>query len=195
MLGLIQELTYHIHRLEAATSRLEDMASAVVEQPPKINGQAPTASAAVSIAPPTPVESVPESVEDFDTFMSTTVAKYVTLSNAIGGPIAAQAAAVMQGFKGQRSFLLISTKAKKPEMTSPVYGELLKPIQQGISAVVDIRDANRGSPVFDQLSAVSESVSVFAWVTIDPKPVKHIEESLGSSQYYGNRVLKENKDK
>jgi adenylyl cyclase-associated protein len=73
--------------------------------------------------------------------------------------------------------------------------ELLKPLQESISAISDIRDANRGSPVFDQLSAVSESIGVLAWVTVEPKPHKHVDESLGSAQYWGNRVLKEYKDK
>jgi adenylyl cyclase-associated protein len=80
-------------------------------------------------------------------------------------------------------------------MTSPVFMQLLKPLQDSISAISDIRDANRGSQVFNQLSAVSESIGVLAWVTVDSKPHKHVEESLGSAQYWGNRVLKEYKDK
>ena len=73
--------------------------------------------------------------------------------------------------------------------------QLLKPLQESISAVNDIRDANRGGPVFNQLSAVAESIGVLAWVTVEPKPHKHVDESLGSAQYFGNRVLKEYKDK
>lgn len=64
-----------------------------------------------------------------------------------------------------------------------------------ITAVSDIRDSNRGGPLFNHLSAVSESIGVLAWVTVDPKPHKHVEESLGSAQYWGNRVLKEYKEK
>ena len=80
-------------------------------------------------------------------------------------------------------------------MTSPVFMQLLKPLQESITSVSDIRDANRGSPFFNHLSAVSESIGVLAWVTVDPKPHKHVEESLGSAQYWGNRVLKDYKDK
>ena len=64
-----------------------------------------------------------------------------------------------------------------------------------ISAISDIREANRSSPVFNHLSAVSESIGVLAWVTVDPKPHKHVEESLNSAQFWGNRVLKEYKEK
>jgi adenylyl cyclase-associated protein len=90
---------------------------------------------------------------------------------------------------------MITTKAKKPDMMSSSYMELLKPLQDELQAVSTIRDRNRGSPLFNQLSTVSESISVLAWVTVDTKPFKHVEESLGSAQYWGNRVVKENKEK
>jgi adenylyl cyclase-associated protein len=101
----------------------------------------------------------------------------------------------LQGFVGQRQFLLITTKAKKPDTNGSPYQQLLKPLQVSIAKIIDIRDSNRGSPVFNQLSAVSDSVGVLAWVTVDPKPHKHVEESLSSAQYFGNRVLKDYKAK
>ena len=101
----------------------------------------------------------------------------------------------MRAFVGQRKFILITTKAKKQDMNSPVFMKLLTPLQDSITSVNDIRDANRGSPVFNHLSAVSESISVLAWVTVEPKPHSHVEDCLGSAQYWGNRVLKEFKEK
>ena len=102
---------------------------------------------------------------------------------------------MLKGFAGQRRFILISTKAKKPDMGSAVMMDLLKPLQESIAATNDIRDDNRGSPLFNHLSAVSESISLHAWVTMDTKPHKHVEASAGSAEYWGNRVLKEFKDK
>ncbi|KAG4414093.1 hypothetical protein IFR04_012794 [Cadophora malorum] len=197
----MHNLTTLIKRLEAATSRLEDMASSSIEIP-AINGAptpAPTGplpAPPVAKAPsPKPVqEALPESVEDFDAFIAGTVKKYVNLSDELGGPVAEQASSVLRAFAGQRKFILITTKAKKPDMSSPVFMQLLKPLQDSITSVSELRDANRGSPVFNQLSAVSESIGVLAWVTMDTKPHKHVEESLGSAQYWGNRVLKEYKE-
>jgi adenylyl cyclase-associated protein len=95
------ELTAIIRRLEAATSRLEDMASATIELP-KTNGTAPTPaptgplpappviSPAAPVAPKAVVEPLPDSIEDFDSFITTTVKKYVNLSDEIGGPVAEQ---------------------------------------------------------------------------------------------------------
>lgn len=102
---------------------------------------------------------------------------------------------MLRAFAGQRKFILITTKSKKLGMENPILMQLLKPLQDAITAVSDIRDANRSSAQFNQLSAVSESISVLAWVTMEPKPHKHVEECLGSAQYWGNRVLKEYKDK
>ncbi len=141
---------------------------------------------------------MPESIEEFDVFINQSVDKYVKISNALGGLIAEQASMVLQGFKQQRRFLLISTKAKKPDINGSggvIYQELLKPINEALMAVGNIKEANRGSEVFSQLSAVSEGIMVLAWVTVDNKPFKHVEESLGSAQFFGNRVLKEHKDK
>jgi adenylyl cyclase-associated protein len=103
---------------------------------------------------------------------------------------------VQNALIGQRKFLLISSKAKKPsDMNNKEFAELLKPMQDGIVSANDIRDANRGSPVFNQLSTISESISFIAWVTLDSKPHKHVDECLGSGQYWGNRVLKEFKER
>jgi adenylyl cyclase-associated protein len=101
----------------------------------------------------------------------------------------------MKAFVAERKFLLISTKSKKPAMSDPAYMELLKPLQEEIAAVNEIRDKNRGKAQFNHLSAVAEGIPVIAWITIDTKAYKHVDESLGSAQYWGNRVLKEFKDK
>ncbi|KAI1207955.1 adenylate cyclase associated N terminal-domain-containing protein [Annulohypoxylon truncatum] len=204
-----------IKRLEAATTRLEDIASSTIELPqavPALTATVATPSGPSSISSPiphaalppppalkeAPAEPLPESIEEFDNFISQSVEKYVAASNKLGGLIAEQASKVLEGFKQQRRFLLISTKAKKPDISGSemvVYQELLKPINEALMDVGSIKESNRGSPVFTQLSAVAEGIMVLAWVTVDNRPFKHVEESLGSAQFFGNRVLKEQKDK
>lgn len=89
----------------------------------------------------------------------------------------------------------MATKSKKPDYSSPIFEQLLKPFFEISVTVGELREANRASPVFNHLSAVSESISVLSWIAIDSKPHKHVEESLGSAQYWGNRVIVEHKDK
>ncbi|EXM22361.1 hypothetical protein V3481_003685 [Fusarium oxysporum f. sp. vasinfectum] len=214
----MHNLTTLIKRLEAATSRLEDIASsteppadaAVLNQaipsPPNPSLAAPPPPAASdskattpAAAKPEPVaEPLPESIEEFDAFLNTSVDKYVKLSHQLGGLVAEQAALVKSGFQEQRKFLLISTKAKKPNLSGPdlpVYESLIKPINEALMAVTELKDANRPSPMYTQLSTVSDGIMVLAWVTIDTRPYKHVDECLGSAQFFGNRVLKEQKDK
>ncbi|KAI1381923.1 adenylate cyclase associated N terminal-domain-containing protein [Hypoxylon crocopeplum] len=215
----IHNLVTLIKRLEAATTRLEDIASSTIELPQAVpaltatlatpSGPSTTASPipqppitapapAPSASKQAPQEPLPESIEEFDVFINQSVGKYVEASNKLGGLLAEQASKVLEGFKQQRRFLLISAKAKKPDITGSemvVYQELLKPINEALMAVGSIKESNRGSPVFTQLSAVAEGIMVLAWVTVDNRPFKHVEESLGSAQFFGNRVLKEHKDK
>ncbi|KAI1468695.1 adenylate cyclase associated N terminal-domain-containing protein [Daldinia caldariorum] len=212
----IHNLVTLIKRLEAATTRLEDIAESTIELPQVVpaltaTGATPspssTSSPTVQQAVPTPThlasvqspqEPLPESIEEFDAFIDQSVGKYVKASNKLGGLIAEQASKVLGGFQQQRRFLLISTKAKKPDITGSemvVYQELLKPINEALMAVGSIKESNRGSDVFSQLSTVSEGIMVLAWVTVDNRPYKHVEESLVSAQFFGNRVLKEYKDK
>lgn len=118
-------LTTLSRRLEAATSRLEDMASSSIS-PPSINGTpGPSASTTTLtpnpappaiVEPPKPkAEPIPESVEEFDAFINSTVKKYLDASNALGGKIAEQVrhtgvvgkAAILIGVSGRcciRSF-------------------------------------------------------------------------------------------
>jgi adenylyl cyclase-associated protein len=105
-----EELTVIIHRLEAATSRLEDMAAATIEAP-KLNGAAPT-PAPTGALPPVPVsarapeppkplpEVLPESVEEFDTFLAGPLKKFVNLSDEVGGPVAEQVGHPILSFHG-----------------------------------------------------------------------------------------------
>lgn len=210
-------LTDLLARLEAATSRLEDIASSTIEIPQAVPAlqetlATPTSSASKSVtnvasaaapvpAPPAPAadEPLPDSIDDFDIFLKTSVEKYSKLSTQLGGLIAEQAAKVVKGFQEERKFLLITTKAKKPNLSNSddmvAYEALLKPINESLMAVVNIKESNRGSPVNNQLSAVADGIMMLAWVTDEAKPHKHVENTLGSAQYYGNRVIKDFKDK
>lgn len=112
--------------------------------------------------------------------------------------VLSQALMLLKGFQEEKNFLLVSTKAKKPDVNGAdgkAYEELLKPIQEAIVGATSIKDANRGTPVFNHLNAVAEGIMLLGWITLESKPFKHVDESLNSAQFFGNRVLKEFKDK
>ena len=106
-----------------------------------------------------------------------------------------QSAAVLRAFAAQRKFLIVTTKAKKPDIQSPVYMEILKELQSMMGSVNDIREANRASPLFTHLTTVSEGITVLAWINIEPKPADYVTDVLDSAKFYGNRIIKEYKEK
>ncbi|KAM0252388.1 hypothetical protein ACHAQJ_007720 [Trichoderma viride] len=198
----MHNLTTLIKRLEAATSRLEDIASST-ELPKDVAGLAPASPQSDTDAaplPPTlkePQEPLPESIEDFDVFLNTSLDKYVKLSSQLGGVVAQQASEVLRGFQEQRKFLLIASKAAKPNTSGSsltVYQNLIKPINEALIAATELKESNRPDPMYSNLSAVADGLMVLGWVTVDHRPFNHVEESLSAAQFFGNRVLKEQKD-
>jgi adenylyl cyclase-associated protein len=85
----------------------------------------------------------------------------------------------------------VSTKAKKPDSYPQ---ELLKDLRKSSEAINSVRESNRGSPLFNHLSAVAEGVVPLGWL-FEARPADFVTESFGGAQFYGNRVLKEYKEK
>jgi adenylyl cyclase-associated protein len=88
-------LTNLLTRLEAATSRLEDIASSAASfEQPTTNGAAAAASSSTPApaqpAKEAPKEELPQSIEDFDVLLKGDVKAWVDLSTALGGMVAEQ---------------------------------------------------------------------------------------------------------
>ncbi|KIW41641.1 hypothetical protein, variant 1 [Exophiala oligosperma] len=102
-----------------------------------------------------------------------------------------QAKAVKEAFAAERTYLLVASKAKKPDNQPP---ELMTELHRHTSNVDEIREANRPSPLFTHLSAVSEGIVALGWI-VEKRPGDFVTDTLGGAQYYGNKILKEYKDK
>ena len=91
-------LTILYRRLEAATSRLEDIATSVDSSHPEIvaainaAGLAPDTDHAPSAPAPTPqpAEPLPQSIEDFDKFVNEDVQAFEVASGKLGGLVEQQ---------------------------------------------------------------------------------------------------------
>ncbi|KAK5175170.1 suppressor of rasval19 [Saxophila tyrrhenica] len=201
-----------IHRLEAATSRLEDIASST--QPPSSFDQQPNGSlSAASGAPASnsmpeltaaskdgsredstatvqPVsEPLPPRIQEMDELIGKEVADFQAAGKGLDALIEEQASSVASAFADQRRFLLTTTKAKKPDPQSSAFMDLLSDLQQDMGAVGDIRDSNRGSPVKEHLAMVGEGITALQWLVMDGKPNDYVGEVIGGAEMYGNRVL------
>lgn len=102
-----------------------------------------------------------------------------------------QAKAVKEAFEAERTYLLVASKAKKPDPQPP---ELMTELHRHTSTVDEIREANRPSHLFTHLSAVSEGIVALGWI-VEKRPGDFVTDTLGGAQYYGNKILKEYKDK
>lgn len=67
-------------------------------------------------------------------------------------------------------------------------------LHKASDSINNVRESNRGSPLFTHLSAVSEGIVALGWF-FESKPAEFVSEMLGSIQYYGNKILKEYKEK
>ncbi|EEB06703.1 adenylyl cyclase-associated protein Cap1 [Schizosaccharomyces japonicus yFS275] len=211
-LSNIRETGYNfttiLKRLEAATSRLEDLVEigrdsslSQQEEPSETDTTPKQASVAAPVPekaqtePKADLPQLPKSVSDYDAYCKTHLTPYLQLSKKIGGLIEKQSEHVDSAFQKLRDILQLSSLCKKPVVTSPEYTEMLKPVQQELLGVTKIRDENRNSPQFNQLSMVMDGISILGWVTVEPAPLGFMGEMKDSAQYYANRVLTEVKNK
>ncbi|OKO93316.1 Adenylyl cyclase-associated protein [Penicillium subrubescens] len=198
--GHMHNFTTLIKRLEAATSRLEDMAMSL-DDPNITKGMgSPSAAAPATPEPPKPAPpppappaapQVPPQIQDFDALIKGDVQNFVSLGEKVGGLVAEQSKAVLQAFQAERTFLYVSTKAKKPDVPPP---ELMTELHKASDSINNIKESNRASPLFNHLSAVAEGIVALGWF-FETKPAEFVSEMIGGIEYYGNKVLKEYKEK
>ncbi|XP_078712455.1 adenylyl cyclase-associated protein 1-like isoform X1 [Lampetra fluviatilis] len=137
-------------------------------------------------------EEVPPCVEAFDSILAGPVAQYLRYSRDIGGEVASHAEMVKTALHAQRSFLVTAARSQQPSEMALM--QLLKPISEKVQEVQGLRERNRGSVLFNHLSAVSESIPALGWVTMAPTPSSYVKEMNDAAMFYTNRVLKEYRD-
>ncbi|KAN0066028.1 suppressor of rasval19 [Thecaphora frezii] len=205
----IGNLSTLLKRLEAATSRLEDI---TIAQSQAYNSSAQSA-AAVSLPlaggappppppppPPAPVEEVkedPPAVKAWDATVTEALNEYKQLSAKVGGLVNEQANSVSKTYAEQRNLVLLAASCTRPAggVQSPTFAKLLQPLQAALVEVSEIRDKNRGDKqFFNHLSTVSEGIPAVGWVAVEPKPGPYVAEMKDSAQFYANRIIKDFKD-
>ncbi|XP_062925972.1 adenylyl cyclase-associated protein 2-like isoform X1 [Mobula hypostoma] len=180
-ISIMAELEDLVERLEKSVERLE-LASF------KVPGVLTSGSNAVNgdsgdVAP---------YVEAFDVMLMGVVADYMKHSKILGEDVAQHAEMFKAAFDTQRNFLLMACKHQQPLENE--MNVLLKPMSDKMQEIQDFREKNRGSKLFNHLSAVSESIAALGWVAVTPKPGPFVKEMNDAATFYTNRVLKEFKD-
>lgn len=66
--------------------------------------------------------------------------------------------------QAQRIFIETAGKCKKPSLNE--IQKLIKPTQEEITQVIQIKDSNRPSPFFGHLSVLAEGIPALGWVLV-----------------------------
>lgn len=133
-----------------------------------------------------------QSVEAFDVLLRGPASEYLKHSQAIGSEVEKHAEMVNKALQTQRTFLKMAATHQQPAKTE--LHDLLKPISDHIQDIQNFRERNRGSQLFNHLSAVSESIAALGWVAVCQKPGPYVKEMNDAATFYTNRVLKDYKE-
>lgn len=198
---------YCYPRLEAVTSRLEDITTTVSypDLGPALQALeiVPTnldeRHVPLSLQAPDPPirhlshQPVLPYIEAFDTFMNTSLHSYVALSHALGDKISAQANMLQATFATQRTLLVDAATQPKPTPTD--LETLLRPMKDLAAQVDDIAEENRHDQHYEHLSCVANSVGMFGWVVKEMKGWLVVDEAKEAVAFWGNRVIVKHKRK
>lgn len=171
-----------MERLERAVTRLEQLAVTIQASGSLANGDCVNGIDGDMAA----------HVEAFDVLMRGPVSEYMKNSQAIGSDVAKHAEMVHRALQTQRAFLKMAATHQEPAQAE--MRDLLKPISDHIQEIQNFRERNRGSSLFNHLSAVSESIPALGWVAVNIKPGPYVKEMNDAATFYTNRVLKDYKE-
>ncbi|XP_075682720.1 adenylyl cyclase-associated protein 2 isoform X2 [Rhinoderma darwinii] len=131
-------------------------------------------------------------VEAFDALLAGSLEQYIKNSKILGGDVETHAKLVENAFKSERVFLGYASQHQQPPEAEMAL--ILKPISEKILEVQTFREKNRGSQMFNHLSAISESIPALGWIAVTPAPGPFVKEMADAAAFYTNRVLKDYKN-
>ncbi|BEI82609.1 hypothetical protein CcaverHIS002_0304770 [Cutaneotrichosporon cavernicola] len=218
--GLLQ-LSTVLKRLDAVTSRLEDVAmsqsfgslrsatgaahdslvgtvpaGAVGMSPsPSRGGAAPTPPAPPP--PPPPQEEVTPPVKAYVDEVGEATKEFEALGKKVGGIVGQASALVPPLVDAQYAYLKMASGHCKPPTAAEGQG-LLKPQADAIGAIMAAKDklgrTKEGRDWGSALSVLSEGAAAFGWVQVEPAPAPFVGEMKNSAQFWIDRVNKQCKE-
>ncbi|XP_049850579.1 adenylyl cyclase-associated protein-like [Schistocerca gregaria] len=172
-----------VERLESVASKLEKIEHGVSNL---------SLAGVVGSQDPSDIHDVAPSITAFDEIVKQNLKKYYEVSEKIGGLVRDQSKLFEQLVTEHRNLILIASKSKKSPESLPDISR--KQIELTVKIVKMTAD-NRSSPFFTHLSAVSEGLGAFGWVSVEPAPAPFVHEMIGASEFYSNKLLRQYRNK
>lgn len=208
-------------RLEAATSRLEDLTmyhaaalnksnqsstepkktststskSVKIEMPPQVDNGSDVEPSPVATTPPSAPKETgvnSKSLTGFDELL-VVARELLAVSQGLDPLIEEQVTHLVKALETTKEILKISFKATRPDPQSSEFTELFKPIQGHADYIIQLREKNRGFKFVNHLATIAEGIPALGWILVE-RPAQYIADFKDSAQFYSNRILKEFKD-
>ncbi|EKM55922.1 uncharacterized protein PHACADRAFT_256860 [Phanerochaete carnosa HHB-10118-sp] len=205
----LHSLATIIKRLEAATSRLEDLAalgappptaaapsaaSLASTEPTPVPPPPPPPPAPATIPPVAPGE-VPKAVRVYDEVIIDGKLKlFVELTKSFASQsVIEQVGLVGKEYVKLREVILLAANCKQPDQKD-LEGVLI-PLSNDIEAVIHAKEEFRKDRDWNlHHTMLAEGAPAVGWA-VTPEPGPHVQSVRESSEFYGNRVIKDYKEK
>ncbi|WVQ64652.1 uncharacterized protein L199_002819 [Kwoniella botswanensis] len=205
-----------LKRLEAVTSRLEDVAVSSSSPAPTSSlrsptaaaheNLAPTSSAGAGGAPPPPPPPPPPPAEEAitpavkayqDEIIDGALQEFIEKSNELGGLVQQHSSLLPALCDAQLQFLKLASNHSKPS-TPTALGPLLEPQGKAIQAILETKDklsrSKEGRDWNVCFNVLGEGVPAWGWVQFEPAPAPFVAEMKNAAQFWSDRVIKQYKD-
>ncbi|KAJ1542654.1 adenylate cyclase-binding protein [Saccharomyces cerevisiae] len=190
-----------LKRLEEATARLEDVTiyqegyiqnklEASKNNKPSESGADANTTNEPSAENAPEVEQDPKCITAFQSYIGENIDPLVELSGKIDTVVLDALQLLKGGFQSQLTFLRAAVRSRKPDYSSQTFADSLRPINENIIKLGQLKESNRQSKYFAYLSALSEGAPLFSWVAVDT-PVSMVTDFKDAAQFWTNRILKE----
>lgn len=132
-----------------------------------------------------------------DEIVNGALAETIAKSKEVGGLVEQHSALLAPLCQAQLDFLQLASNHAKPAGASAL-GPLLKPQADAIGKVMEAKDtlgrSKEGREWGACLSVVSEGVSAWGWVQVEPAPAPFVGEMKNAAQFWVDRVIKQFKE-
>jgi len=118
---------------------------------------------------------------------------YFEVSKQIGGQVAEQADFVKKALETELTLVSKALTQKKP--SNEEFQVLLAPVSEYLGKVGEIESKYRGKDHVNHLKTVSEGIQALSWVCVEPTPGPFVKDTIGSSQFWSNKILTQYKGK
>lgn len=190
-----------LKRLEEATARLEDVTiyqegyiqnklEASKNNKPSESGADANTTNEPSAENAPEVEQDPKCITAFQSYIGENIDPLVELSGKIDTVVLDALQLLKGGFQSQLTFLRAAVRSRKPDYSSQTFADSLRPINENIIKLGQLKESNGQSKYFAYLSALSEGAPLFSWVAVDT-PVSMVTDFKDAAQFWTNRILKE----